>query len=157
MALKRLMYELKEIRKDTNYLYSISPNDDNFMEWNFSVIGPEDTYYEGGIFKGKINFNKDYPNKPPSVYFDNILHPNIFRDGKVCISILHEGTDHYGYEQDIERWLPTHGVNTIMLSIISMLSAPNFESPANVDASILCKDNPEEYKKKIYLLVSKSS
>lgn len=35
-----------------------------------------------------------------------------------------------------ERWLPTQTVTTILLSIISLLSAPNTSSPANVDASV---------------------
>ena len=151
--MKRLMVELKEIKKETNHLYSIHPSDD-FLTWYFIVIGPPDTLYEGGLFSGKMIFTKEYPSKPPQVYFDNIIHPNIYQNGKVCISILHEGTDTFGYEKDIERWLPTHGINTIMLSIISMLSAPNFESPANIDASKLWQDNPDEYKKEIYSIVA---
>ena len=153
--MKRLMIEFKEIKKDPNHLYSISPSDD-ILNWNFIIIGPPDTLYEGGLFSGKIIFTKEYPNKPPHVYFNNIIHPNIFSDGRVCISILHEGSDVYGYESDIERWLPTHGINSIMISIISMLSAPNFESPANTSVSILCKDHPDKYKRKIYQLVSLS-
>ena len=145
---KRLMMELKQINKDTNHLYSISPTD-NFLNWEFIVIGPPDTLYEGGIFTGRMIFTKEYPTKPPQVIFNNILHPNIYPDGKVCISILHEGTDIYGYEKDIERWLPSHGIDSVMMSIISMLSAPNFESPANVDASTLWKNSPEKYKKEI--------
>jgi ubiquitin-protein ligase len=43
-----------------------------------------------------------------------------------------------------------------MLSIISLLSAPNFESPADVESSILYKKNYEEYKNIIYNLVSKT-
>ena len=43
-----------------------------------------------------------------------------------------------------------------MMSIISMLSDPNFESPANISASVLWKNNPLEYKKMIYQLVAKS-
>lgn len=150
---KRLMMELKQINKDTNHLYSISPTD-NFLNWEFIVIGPPDTLYEGGIFTGRMIFTKEYPTKPPQVIFNNILHPNIYPDGKVCISILHEGTDIYGYEKDIERWLPSHGIDSVMMSIISMLSAPNFESPANVDASTLWKNSPEKYKKEIYKMVT---
>jgi ubiquitin-conjugating enzyme E2 G1 len=59
----------------------------------------------------------------------------------VCISILHEpGDDKWGYEKASERWLPVHTVETILISVISMLADPNDESPANVDAavSILC-------------------
>ena len=150
---KRLMMELKQINKDTNHLYSISPTD-NFLNWEFIVIGPPDTLYEGGIFTGRMIFTKQYPTKPPRVFFNNILHPNIYIHGEVCISILHEGTDIYGYEKDIERWLPSHGIESVMMSIISMLSAPNFESPANIDASTLWKNSPEKYKTEIYKMVT---
>ena len=41
------------------------------------------------------------------------------------------------------------------MSVITMLSNPNFESPANVDASILWKNKPTEYKNIIYKLLAK--
>jgi len=59
------------------------------------------------------------------------------KNGEVCISILHEpGDDKYGYEKASERWLPVHTVETILISVISMLADPNDESPANVDAAV---------------------
>jgi len=59
------------------------------------------------------------------------------KTGDVCISILHEpGDDKYGYEKASERWLPVHTVETILISVISMLADPNDESPANVDAAV---------------------
>ena len=45
------------------------------------------------------------------------------------------GNDQYGYEKASERWLPIHTVETILISVISMLADPNDESPANVDAA----------------------
>lgn len=55
----------------------------------------------------------------------------------MCISILHDpGEDKYGYERPEERWLPIHTVETIMVSVISMLADPNDESPANLDAAV---------------------
>lgn len=55
----------------------------------------------------------------------------------MCISILHPpGVDEMSGELPEERWLPTQTVTTILLSIISLLSAPNTSSPANVDASV---------------------
>lgn len=61
----------------------------------------------------------------------------VSQDGDVCISILHPpGDDKYGYESASERWLPIHTVETIMVSVISMLSDPNDESPANIDAAV---------------------
>eukprot|EP00795_Rhopilema_esculentum_P016044 gene16044-biopygen5405 len=60
----------------------------------------------------------------------------VSKEGDVCISILHEpGEDKYGYEKPEERWLPVHTVETILLSVISMIADPNDESPANVDAA----------------------
>jgi ubiquitin-protein ligase len=70
-------------------------------------------------------------------FVTEIWHPNIDKNGDVCISILHEpGDDKFGYEKASERWLPVHTVETILISVISMLADPNDESPANVDAAV---------------------
>ncbi len=155
MALKRLTNEYKKILKEPNYYYSICPTD-NMLVWNFIMIGPADTFYENGIFPGVIEFSEKYPIEPPRVKFNNMIHPNVHNNGYVCISILHEGSDRFGYEKDFERWSPSHGVDSIMMSIISILSDPNFQSPANLAVSVMWKDKPDEYKKKIYKLVSES-
>merc|ERR1712189_32773 len=82
-------------------------------------------------------FPPEYPQKPPKMRFiHDFWHPNMGKDGDVCISILHEpGEDKFGYERPEERWLPIHTVETILLSVISMIIEPNDESPANVDAA----------------------
>ena len=92
MAIIRLHSELKQLNKDPNYFYSVSPDDNNFLLWNFTMIGPPETFYEGGIFNGIIRFPKEYPNRPPTLKFTSEMHhPNIYKSGEVCISILHEG------------------------------------------------------------------
>jgi len=66
-----------------------------------------------------------------------VLCAVVSKTGDVCISILHDpGEDKYGYERPEERWLPIHTVETIMVSVISMLADPNDESPANLDAAV---------------------
>ena len=151
MALQRLRNEYKQYLKDPVSHYSICPHENNFLIWDVILIGPQDTIFEGGIFKAELKFTKDYPNKPPEFKFlDKMFHPNIYPDGKICISILHEGIDVYGYEDISERWNPSHSVNSILLSISSILCEGNIESPANVDASKLWKENFNEYKKIIY-------
>ena len=155
-AIKRLQNEYKQAKVDPNYWYSVEILNNNIFEWKFIIIGPPETLYESGTFEGLISFPNDYPNRPPKVKFtEEILHPNIYSDGNVCISILHEGVDQYNYESASERWNPSHGVSSIMLSIVSMLGDPNTESPANIDASKLFRENYEEYKRKVYRLVSK--
>lgn len=47
-----------------------------------------------------------------------------------------------------ERWNPLHSPESILRSILVMLDSPEISSPANVDASILYRDNREAYKKR---------
>ena len=157
MSIKRLQNELKQLLKEPNYFFSVFPNDKNFHKWDIILIGPPDTLFEGFIIKAEMEFPTEYPSKPPHFKFiTNLFHPNVYTDGKVCISILHEGVDEFGYESVSERWNPSQSVNSILMSILSMLAAPNFDSPANVDASKLWKNNLNEYKKIIYKMVSES-
>lgn len=154
MSLKRLKIEYETIIKEPNYYYSININPNNFYIWNIIMIGPPETLFDGALISCSLSFTKEYPNKPPIFKFnDKIFHPNIYNDGKICISILHEGIDEYGYEHISERWNPSHNVDSILMSILSLLDKPNFESPANIDASIMWQNNIKEYKKIIYKYV----
>lgn len=47
-------------------------------------------------------------------------------------------------------------VEHILLSVISLLVDPNLESPANVDAAIMFKNDRAAYDKKIKHLAAKS-
>jgi len=116
------------------------------------------TLYEGGFFKCHLFFPTEYPLRPPVLKFlTDVYHPNIEKDGKVCISILHEpGDDRFGYEKASERWLPIHTVETILISVISMLADPNDESPANVDAAKMWRENYQEFRRKVAQCVRRS-
>ena len=85
-------------------------------------------------------------------------HPNVYQDGKVCISILHEAKEDQFNQQEklTEKWRPVLGVETVLVSVVSMLSDPNTESPANVEASVQLRSDPEGYKKRIRKLVRDS-
>jgi ubiquitin-conjugating enzyme E2 G1 len=69
---------------------SAGTNDDQIDDWNIIFEGPKDSVYQGGYFQVKMKFPQDYPNSPPEMIFKTKMwHPNIYPDGKVCISILH--------------------------------------------------------------------
>ncbi|XP_004970523.1 ubiquitin-conjugating enzyme E2 7 isoform X1 [Setaria italica] len=149
-------------------------DDSNVFEWQVTIIGPPDTLYtvlywpnglassgaisDGGYFNAIMSFPQNYPNSPPSVRFTSEMwHPNVYPDGRVCISILHPpGEDPNGYELASERWTPVHTVESIVLSIISMLSSPNDESPANIEAAKEWREKREDFKKKVRRIVRKS-
>lgn len=97
-----------------------------------------------------MTFPQTYPHSPPKLKFETpLFHPNVYENGEVCISILHEGEDQYGYESAAERWSPVQTPETILLSVISMLSSPNDESPANIEAGKLWREDQKEFKKRV--------
>ncbi|CAN1282930.1 Ubiquitin-conjugating enzyme E2 7, partial [Linum perenne] len=154
-----LQKQLKDLCKNPVDGFSAGLVDENnIFEWSVTIIGPPDTLYEGGYFNAIMSFPSNYPNSPPTVKFiSEMWHPNVYQDGRVCISILHPpGDDPNGYELASERWMPVHTVESIVLSIISMLSSPNDESPANVEAAKEWREMRDEFKKKVSRCVRRS-
>eukprot|EP00741_Cyanophora_paradoxa_P015956 tig00000042_g15403.t1 len=154
-----LMKQLRELNKHPVEGFSAGLIDEsNPFEWEVTIIGPADSYYEGGIFRAILSFPKEYPVNPPKMRFTSEMwHPNVYSDGRVCISILHApGNDPYGFETAAERWSPVQTVETIMISVISLFSSPTDESPANVDAAKEWRENRDEFRKKVARLVRRS-
>lgn len=85
-----------------------------------------------------------------------MFHPNIYADGQVCISILHKAEVDVTNEQESlsEKWKPVLGVKEIILSVLCVLYEPNTNSPANVDASKMYRDNLQQYKQTVRKLLS---
>jgi len=157
-----LRRQLAELKKNPVDGFSAGLVDDNnLLEWDIMIIGPPDTLYEGGFFKARLSFPQEYPLLPPKMKFiSEMWHPNIYENGEVCISILHApGEDQWGYEDASERWLPIHTVETILMSVISLLSQdpPSLDSPANVDAARQVRTDLTNYRKKVRRLVRKSA
>lgn len=124
---------------------SASPVEDNVMIWNAVIIGPADTPFEDGMFRLAIQFDEQYPTKPPTVKFiSEMFHPNIYPTGDLCLDILQN------------KWSPTYDVAAILTSIQSLLNDPNTASPANVEASELFKDHRSQYNKRVRQTVEKS-
>ena len=135
---------------------------------NAVIIGPADTPFEDGTFRLVMNFEEQYPNKPPGVKFiSQMFHPNVYGTGELCLDILQN------------RWSPTYDVAAILtsiqryvlivghmyiwfkrdvprLTVNSLLNDPNTSSPANVEASNLYKDNRREYTERVRETVEKS-
>ncbi|KAI0165564.1 ubiquitin conjugating enzyme-like protein [Xylariaceae sp. FL1272] len=161
-----LSRQLKEINSD-NVLSGISAgllHDNNVFEWEVSLMLNDDCkYYGGAIFRAHLIFPPEYPHLPPKMIFQTPIpfHPNIYPTGELCISILHPpGNDQYGYENASERWSPVQTPETILLSVISLFSEPNEDSPANLDAAKLLRiereGGPKDFRKRVRKCVRES-
>lgn len=141
---KIIMKQFEKYKKDPLDNVIIESPDDIF-NWQFVLIGPKDTPWENEIYNGTIKFPNNFPFSPPIIQFTSkIFHPNIYENGKLCISILHEGKDQYGYEDASERWSPVQTIKTIFLSILTLFYDPNCDSPANVDAGVIYRRDKQE-------------
>lgn len=60
------MREAHELSQPTAE-YHAQPVEDNLFEWHFTVRGPADSDFEGGIYHGRIILPPEYPLKPPSI------------------------------------------------------------------------------------------
>lgn len=160
VARELLKKELVSLMKDESCGFSVGLEDDSdFFTWRVVFEGPADSLYEGGIFTAILKFPPDFPNNPPEMKFETEMwHPNIYPDGRVCISILHPpGTDRFNDQETAdERWRPILGVHSILISVISMLVDPNLNSPANIDAAVNMKNDYDAWKKKVRQLTRKS-
>ncbi|OAP65674.1 hypothetical protein AYL99_01646 [Fonsecaea erecta] len=145
-----LMKEYKALAKEK--WVQIEIDEENIYHWNLAlmVINPDSLYY-GGYFKAQMSFPRDYPYKPPDFRFSKPLwHPNIYADGRLCISILHApGEDIMSGESAGERWSPAQRVESVLISILSLLDDPEISSPANVDASVMFRDDKEAFKARV--------
>ncbi|KAF4445943.1 ubiquitin-conjugating enzyme E2 G1 [Fusarium austroafricanum] len=156
-AASLLKRQLKEMQagKDIPGISCGLVNDTNIFEWEVMLMISDDCKYYGGMamfsrlggnFRARLSFPSTYPHMPPSLTFQDPIpfHPNIYENGKLCISILHPPEeDEYGYEAASERWSPVQTPETILLSTISLFHSPNDESPANVEAARMFREERE--------------
>jgi ubiquitin-protein ligase len=130
------------------------PMSNDVIRLKFTVIGPEETLWAGKEYNGYLQYGSGYPMSPPDLFFTTpILHPNVYVRsdiwGKLCISILHEGIDPFGFEDINSRWTPAHNIGTILRSMYTLFYDPACDSPANIDASNLYMHNKEELSRQI--------
>lgn len=112
---------------------SAIPDEANARYFHVIVTGPEDSPFEGGLFKLELFLPEDYPMSAPKVRFiTKIYHPNIDRLGRICLDILKD------------KWSPALQIRTVLLSIQALLSAPNPDDPLANDVAELWKVNEAE-------------
>ena len=137
MALKRIKSELREMIEEPPAGCSAGPVGDNLYVWQATILGPEDSPYEGGLFCLKLEFSESYPFTAPTVCFvTKIFHPNISPGGNICLDILKD------------KWSPALTVSKLLLSICSLLTDPNPNNPFDTKIASMFKKDRKAYNAK---------
>lgn len=132
---KRLSAELPSLKQegqlpiDYDASIFIKVDDNNPMVMRALITGPPDTPYDSGCFIIDIYTPPTYPKEAPNFWFlnhgGNRLNPNLYADGKVCLSIL--GT-YVGPEPDqSEMW--NKKTSTLLQVLISIQSQILIDNP----------------------------
>ncbi|KAA6372984.1 MAG: putative ubiquitin-conjugating enzyme [Streblomastix strix] len=119
LAVNRLMSERKQLSKCSSPLIKANLESENLEKLDVTLLGPEDSLYKGKKFQLRFTFPSNYPLENPMVIF---LQPNhIYSNGHICLSVIYK-----------QHWTPAMTIESICLSIISMLaSATQIERPPN--------------------------
>ena len=88
-AKRRIVTDLRKMLSDPREGIHAFPDKNNILKWKATIIGPEETLWEGGTFWFSLTFTENYPNEPPIIKFITpIFHPNIYENGNICLDIL---------------------------------------------------------------------
>jgi len=99
-----------------------------------AILGPEDSSYEGGVFKIDILIPDRYPMEPPKVRFlTPIYHPNIDDGGRICLDILKPAPT--------GSWKPSINICSVLTSLQVLLSEPNPDDPLMPEISAQFRSN----------------
>ncbi|KAH8150063.1 uncharacterized protein LAJ45_05749 [Morchella importuna] len=137
---KRLQQELMQLMTNSTPGISAFPQNGNLLSWTGTIHGPAETPYDGLVFKLSLEFPSNYPMSPPTVLFTTpMFHPNVDMAGRICLDILKD------------KWSAVYNVQSILLSLQSLLGEPNNKSPLNGQAAELWDKDPKEYKRLLML------
>ncbi|KAI9011040.1 ubiquitin-conjugating enzyme/RWD-like protein [Gaertneriomyces semiglobifer] len=123
-SILRIQKELYDIQKSPDTAFHIFYDESNIKHVHALILGPPNTPYHLGMFEFVFNMSNDYPTNPPKVTATTTnsghtrFNPNIYANGKVCLSIL--GT--WEARENGEKWSAAHGLLSVLISIQSLLS-----------------------------------
>ncbi|CAD6215584.1 GSCOCG00000396001-RA-CDS [Cotesia congregata] len=119
--------ELKLLRSSLPPGIWVKGFEDRIDLYSVMFRGPEKTPYEDGLFLFDFQLSADYPTAPPLCHYisycSDRLNPNLYEDGKVCVSLL--GT---WAGRGTEVWTSSSTLLQVIVSIqgLILVSEPYF-------------------------------
>ncbi|XP_050071796.1 (E3-independent) E2 ubiquitin-conjugating enzyme UBE2O [Anopheles maculipalpis] len=123
------------------------------------IEGPKNTPYEDGLFLFDIQLGLDYPRTPPLCHYISYctdrLNPNLYEDGKVCVSLLGTWSG-----KGTEVWGPSSTLLQVIVSIqgLILVAEPYFNEAGyeKLRGSQQGKENSRMYNEMVLLKLVQS-
>ena len=116
---KRLQKDIIEIIKNplTEHGIYYTHDDSNMLKGYAVIFGPSDTIYRYGAYMFEFKFPTNYPVSPPKLTYltndgNTRFHPNLYRNGKVCLSVLNTWRG--------EGWTSCQTIRSILLILVTL-------------------------------------
>ena len=116
---RRLQKDIVEIIKNPLAEHGIyyAHDEQNMLKGYAVIFGPSDTLYRYGCYCFEFKFPTNYPFSPPKLTYmtndgNTRFHPNLYRNGKVCISILNTWKG--------EQWTSCQTIKSVLLMLVTL-------------------------------------
>ena len=121
---------MKHVRKELRLLETSLPAgivvkgyEDRMDLFSAMIHGPKNTPYEDGLFFFDFQLGPDYPSVPPLCHYvsycSDRLNPNLYEEGKVCVSLLGTWTG-----RGTETWTSDSNLLQLLVSIQGLILVP---------------------------------
>eukprot|EP00735_Rhodelphis_limneticus_P003304 TRINITY_DN14760_c0_g1::TRINITY_DN14760_c0_g1_i1::g.30224::m.30224 TRINITY_DN14760_c0_g1::TRINITY_DN14760_c0_g1_i1::g.30224 ORF type:complete len:153 (-),score=1.87,sp/Q55EY8/UBE2W_DICDI/49.33/6e-53,UQ_con/PF00179.21/7.3e-31,Prok-E2_B/PF14461.1/0.013 TRINITY_DN14760_c0_g1_i1:539-997(-) len=112
-AKRRLMREYKNLSEKPIPGIQVQLEGDALDRWIVTITGAEGTLYANEQYRLLFEFDAQYPIHAPVVIFmgEPPIHEHVYGNGHICLDVLYSG------------WTPVLTVESVCLSIVSMLSS----------------------------------
>ena len=133
--IKVLWRQQQELLKKSPDCVTPIINDEDPIDIQADIEGPQGTPYESGIFRVKLFIPPEFPQMAPKGYFmTKIFHPNVSEKGEICVNTL---------KRD---WNPKQWSLYNLFEVIKcLLIVPFPQSSLNEEAGKMFMDNYDEY------------
>ncbi|KAF9060422.1 hypothetical protein BDP27DRAFT_1370544 [Rhodocollybia butyracea] len=125
--MKRIMREAQNLLKKPAPYMDLYFDESNMTFLRIVMEAPKDKdcLYRNGVYLLTCDFLEGYPREPPQIRFTNfIMHPNVSKQGKVCIAELGR------------LWSSDMSMEMALQLVYQIFSHPDLENPVETQASM---------------------
>ncbi|CAA2969846.1 Hypothetical predicted protein [Olea europaea subsp. europaea] len=154
---RAIMREWRSLEKNLPELIYVQVYETRIDLLRAVIIGAEGTPYHNGLFFFDFCLPYDYPRQPPKVYYRShglYLNPNLYADGKVCLSLINTWPG--------EKWTQNSTILQVLVSIQGLVlnERPFFNEPivagAKKSKSSIWIKQSVAYSKHVFILSCKT-